>query len=315
MILPYVVWDFEAANDDNSVVGKVIIEAARVNGFVGTQNAMVVIGRYRLWVGGKHILDFDFWDATRVGRLQRRDACPVQNPLTTLQTTTTSKITSSTTSTTTSTTISTTTSTTTTKSTTTTTVKQVGVNPPGQPPGFAPPVYTKPTTTTTTTKDHPVGFNPPGQAPGFTLPTYTKPTTATTSTKEPEPTKDPYDPGEKEYSCRGNSKMCSTWKVVTLGGSFRKMCNRAMEHINPNVVYGTTEANRNSGVCHAPPANFFGGCGVFVKGNNCQIRGSAIQAAYDHLVDDNIGNCGACGHVTMNNGCIIKVDYVHSCKT
>ncbi|KAJ5600689.1 hypothetical protein N7450_001756 [Penicillium hetheringtonii] len=77
----------------------------------------------------------------------------------------------------------------------------------------------------------------------------------------------------------------------------------------------TTSEDSDTGACYTDGKHAGGGCGVFVKGDDCRLRGTAMQAAYDHLENPDEGGCGACGHVTFDNGCIMKVDYVSSCGT
>ncbi|KAL1849085.1 hypothetical protein Plec18170_007744 [Paecilomyces lecythidis] len=85
--------------------------------------------------------------------------------------------------------------------------------------------------------------------------------------------------------------------------------------IRGSVVYGTTSANSNTGECYTDGMNAGFGCGIFVKGDDCQILGTTMQAAYDHLMDKNVGGCTKCGQVTFSNGCTMRVDYVSGCST
>ncbi|KAL4958045.1 hypothetical protein BDW69DRAFT_179991 [Aspergillus filifer] len=89
-------------------------------------------------------------------------------------------------------------------------------------------------------------------------------------------------------------------------------CDVAKSCIHGDEIYGTTDDNTNSGECYTNNVSGGFGCGVFVKGDGCQLKGTVMQAAYDHLMDY---GCKICGQAGFSNGCHMRVDYVSGCKT
>ncbi|KAG2001682.1 hypothetical protein GB937_010025 [Aspergillus fischeri] len=136
--------------------------------------------------------------------------------------------------------------------------------------------------------------------------TTTKPTSTTAST-----TTDAFSPAETELSCQDNSWMCGHFT----GGNFRAFCDVAKSYLRGNEIYGTTSQDSDTGACYTDGRHLGGGCGVFVEGDGCRLRGTTMQAAYDHLENPDQGGCGACGHVFFDNGCKMTVNYVSTCGT
>ncbi|KAJ9297889.1 CAZyme family GH18 [Paecilomyces variotii] len=116
-------------------------------------------------------------------------------------------------------------------------------------------------------------------------------------------------PEEVSYTCSGMSGECKIFSHL------RQFCDEAKSYIRGTEIYGTTKANSNTGECYTDGKNAGFGCGVFVSGDGCQILGTTMQAAYDHLMDKTGGNCSTCGQVTFSNGCKMRVDYVSGCQT
>ncbi|PYH85787.1 hypothetical protein BO82DRAFT_420308 [Aspergillus uvarum CBS 121591] len=76
--------DFWKSNNDDSSVGKVVIEVDKYNSFLQAGNHLLAVGQWRLWLCGQYVMDYDFWDPAAVlqpvaqpqGHMQRRDRCP-----------------------------------------------------------------------------------------------------------------------------------------------------------------------------------------------------------------------------------------------
>lgn len=49
-------------------------------------------------------------------------------------------------------------------------------------------------------------------------------------------------------------------------------------YTDKSFLHSTTSANSNSGACYTDDMNAGFGCGVFVKGEGCQLKGTAMQA-------------------------------------
>ncbi|KAJ9211204.1 CAZyme family GH18 [Paecilomyces variotii] len=139
--------------------------------------------------------------------------------------------------------------------------------------------------------------------------TSTSTTTSTTSTTTGPAATSLADttPNEVSYSCSGMSKRCGTFENLA------SFCKVAKSYLRGDEIYGTTSANSNSGACYTDDMNAGFGCGVFVKGEGCQLKGTAMQAAFDHLMDADLGGCKICGQVLFSNGCHMRVDYVSGC--
>ncbi|KAL3442630.1 hypothetical protein BJX65DRAFT_312666 [Aspergillus insuetus] len=181
----------EAQKLDNPA-GKAIVEATPIQFWLETGDQQLAVGRWRLWLGGKKIAQYDFWDpesvsagdtdgsattsaggqavvrARHLGGPQR--VCPVSFSSTTPSTF-----------------ITTTKSSTTESLTTTTTTTKTRTRPHG--PAGQPPSFTLPTATVT--RPH----GPAGQPPGFNLPTAPQePPTSTTADSNTPPQPIPATP-------------------------------------------------------------------------------------------------------------------------
>ncbi|KAJ5254853.1 hypothetical protein N7505_010004 [Penicillium chrysogenum] len=138
--------------------------------------------------------------------------------------------------------------------------------------------------------------------------TSTSTTEATTTTDDTATTttSNQYTPSESSTTCGHGQTMCHLF-VSNLHG----FCDVAKSYIRGDDIYGTTKG-RKSGECYTDGKHASGGCGVFIKGDGCEVKGTTMQAAYDHIFDD----CDhACGHAYFDNGCEMKVDYVTGCHT
>ncbi|RHZ48405.1 uncharacterized protein CDV56_104274 [Aspergillus thermomutatus] len=146
-----------------------------------------------------------------------------------------------------------------------------------------------------------------------TTTTTTKSSTTTSSTSTstgPAATSlENTSPDEVSYTCSGMSRECGIFLHL------HQFCDVAKSYIRGTEVYGTTSANTNTGECYTDGKNAGFGCGIFVKGDGCQLLGTAMQAAYDHLMNADLGGCKICGQVTFSNGCKMRVDYVSGCGT
>ncbi|KAL5041333.1 hypothetical protein BDW71DRAFT_201451 [Aspergillus fruticulosus] len=138
-----------------------------------------------------------------------------------------------------------------------------------------------------------------------TTTTTTKKTTTTTTGPAATST-DNTSPDEISYSCSGMSGECGIFVGL------HSFCTVAKSYIHGNEIYGTTDDNTNTGECYTDNASGGFGCGIFVKGDGCQLKGTVMQAAYDHLMDY---GCEICGQVEFSNGCHMRVDYVSGCHT
>ncbi|THC87913.1 hypothetical protein EYZ11_012642 [Aspergillus tanneri] len=139
--------------------------------------------------------------------------------------------------------------------------------------------------------------------PTTTSTTTTKASTSTTKTTSTVPTAT-----ETGYNCKGSIR-CGTFK------NLHKFCDMAKSFLKDDIVYGTTDKDKNSGTCYTDGKNAGFGCGVFVEGDNCQIKGMQMAAAYDHIFQKAGGNCGICGHAFLSDGCKLTVNYVSGCQT
>ncbi|KAJ5710536.1 hypothetical protein N7488_004692 [Penicillium malachiteum] len=157
-----------------------------------------------------------------------------------------------------------------------------------------------------------------------TTSTTSKTTTSTTSTTTGPAATSLADttPDEVSYSCSGMSGECGIFEHL------HSFCVVAKSYLRGDDIYGTTSANSNTGACYTDDKNAGFGCGVFVKGKGCQLKGTTMQAfskseanhpkfcsAFDHLMDADLGGCKICGKVTFSNGCTMRVDYVSGCTT
>ncbi|KAL4734493.1 hypothetical protein BDV11DRAFT_212744 [Aspergillus similis] len=138
-----------------------------------------------------------------------------------------------------------------------------------------------------------------------TAKTTTK-TTSKTTTGPAETSTLNTEPDEVSYSCTGMSGECGIFVGL------HSFCDVAKSYIRGDEIYGTTDENTNSGECYTNNVSGGFGCGVFVKGDGCQLKGTVMQAAYDHLMDY---GCEICGQVEFSNGCHMRVDYVSGCTT
>ncbi|KAH1996048.1 hypothetical protein KXV97_001123, partial [Aspergillus fumigatus] len=77
----------------------------------------------------------------------------------------------------------------------------------------------------------------------------------------------------------------------------------------------TKDTDTNSGTCYTDGKNAGFGCGVFVEGDDCEMTGDQMAAAYDHIFQETGGDCGICGHAHFDNGCTLTVNYVSGCST
>ncbi|KAL3476522.1 hypothetical protein BJX99DRAFT_270507 [Aspergillus californicus] len=142
-----------------------------------------------------------------------------------------------------------------------------------------------------------------------TTTTTTKSTTTTTSKTTTGPAATSTlntSPDEVSYSCHGMSGECGIFVGL------HSFCNVAKSYIRGNQIYGTTDDNAKTGECYTDNVSGGFGCGIFVKGDGCQLEGSVMQAAYDHVLDS---GCEICGQVEFSNGCHMRVDYVSGCTT
>ncbi|PLB44327.1 bacteriodes thetaiotaomicron symbiotic chitinase [Aspergillus steynii IBT 23096] len=139
--------------------------------------------------------------------------------------------------------------------------------------------------------------------------TTSKPTTTTKTSAPPAPT-------ETDYNCAGSGR-CKTF------ANLHKFCDMAKSFLTETTVYGASSSPRrrttgngiNSGTCYTDGKNAGIGCGVFVKGANCEMTGKQIAAAYDHIFQETGGDCKICGRAFFPEGCRVHVDYVTDCKT
>ncbi|KAJ5135350.1 uncharacterized protein N7515_004628 [Penicillium bovifimosum] len=89
----------------------------------------------------------------------------------------------------------------------------------------------------------------------------------------------------------------------------------AKAFLTETTVYGTKDSDYNTGTCYTDGKNAGYGCGVFVEGEDCEMTGDEMAAAYDHIFQETGGDCGICGHTFLSNGCALTVNYVSGCKT
>ncbi|RAH79608.1 hypothetical protein BO86DRAFT_317976, partial [Aspergillus japonicus CBS 114.51] len=54
--------DFWQSNNDDSSVGKVVIEVDKYNSFLQAGNHLLAVGQWRLWLCGQYVMDYNFWD-------------------------------------------------------------------------------------------------------------------------------------------------------------------------------------------------------------------------------------------------------------
>ncbi|KAL3428704.1 bacteriodes thetaiotaomicron symbiotic chitinase [Aspergillus tetrazonus] len=130
--------------------------------------------------------------------------------------------------------------------------------------------------------------------------TTTKTTTRTTTTTSALPT-------ETSYDCHGSSR-CGSFDGLA------EFCDMAKSFLKDNTIYGTTDDSYDSGECYTDGKNAGFGCGVFVKGDDCEMPGRQIAAAYDHIFQESGGQCEICGHAYFADGCYVTVDYVSGCQ-
>ncbi|PYH91865.1 glycoside hydrolase [Aspergillus ellipticus CBS 707.79] len=139
--------------------------------------------------------------------------------------------------------------------------------------------------------------------------TSTKTTKTSTTTGPAATSLADTTPEEVSYKCSGMSSECGIFEHLD------SFCKVAKSYIRGDEVYGTTSADTNTGECYTGDMNAGFGCGIFVKGKGCQLLGTTMQAAYDHLMDADLGGCKICGQVLFSNGCHMRVDYVSGCTT
>ncbi|THC91217.1 hypothetical protein EYZ11_009321 [Aspergillus tanneri] len=130
----------------------------------------------------------------------------------------------------------------------------------------------------------------------------TEKTTSTITTTSSLPTA-----SEVSYDCKGSGR-CKTFR------NLRKFCDMAKGFLVDDTLYGTKDSNSDSGTCYTDGKNAGFGCGIFVKGKNCEMTGSQMAAAYDHLHQDTGGGCAKCGSVHFSDGCLLTVNYVSGCQ-
>ncbi|KAH2337317.1 hypothetical protein KXW87_006348 [Aspergillus fumigatus] len=101
-------------------------------------------------------------------------------------------------------------------------------------------------------------------------------------------------------------------------GSFANLhsfCNMAKGFLTEDTLYGTKDSDADTGTCYTDGKNAEFGCGVFVEGDDCEMTGDQMAAAYDHIFQETDGGCEICGHAFFPNGCQLAVNYVSGCKT
>ncbi|RAL14681.1 bacteriodes thetaiotaomicron symbiotic chitinase [Aspergillus homomorphus CBS 101889] len=136
--------------------------------------------------------------------------------------------------------------------------------------------------------------------------TTTRPTT-TTTTQSTKTTSTASAPTETDYNCKG-SPRCGTFAHL------RSFCDMAKSFLGSNT-YGTKDTDSDSGTCYTDGKNAGFGCGVFLEGDDCEMAGPEMAAAYDHIFQESGGDCKICGHAFFPGGCQLTVNYVHGCKT
>ncbi|KAL5610312.1 hypothetical protein FOVSG1_004993 [Fusarium oxysporum f. sp. vasinfectum] len=120
------------------------------------------------------------------------------------------------------------------------------------------------------------------------------------------PTLIPLPPFEPKYDCKG-SKLCS-------GPLLRlKDCDHAVNYLrretDPPFEY-STEKDHLNGNCWGKSDGI--GCGVFLEGEGCEMRGYDMWDWYQKIRKD--GSCKKCGKVEYKDGCTLKIDYVTGCN-
>ncbi|KAK9608569.1 hypothetical protein V6Z94_009525 [Aspergillus fumigatus] len=133
-----------------------------------------------------------------------------------------------------------------------------------------------------------------------TTTTTTKPTTTTTTTSS--------RPTETSYDCKGSIR-CGSF------ANLHSFCNMAKGFLTEDTLYGTKDSDADTGTCYTDGKNAEFGCGVFVEGDDCEMTGDQMAAAYDHIFQETDGGCEICGHAFFPNGCQLAVNYVSGCKT
>ncbi|KAK9559948.1 hypothetical protein V6Z77_005582 [Aspergillus fumigatus] len=133
-----------------------------------------------------------------------------------------------------------------------------------------------------------------------TTTTTTKPTTTTTTTSS--------RPTETSYDCKGSIR-CGSF------ANLHSFCNMAKGFLTEDTLYGTNDSDADTGTCYTDGKNAEFGCGVFVEGDDCEMTGDQMEAAYDHIFQETDGGCEICGHAFFPNGCQLAVNYVSGCKT
>ncbi|KAF4251149.1 hypothetical protein CNMCM8057_006996 [Aspergillus fumigatus] len=128
--------------------------------------------------------------------------------------------------------------------------------------------------------------------------TTTSSTTTTTTSSTTKTTSTTPTPTETSYDCKG-SVRCGTF------ANLHSFCNMAKDFLTENALYGQVAYGKNAGF----------GCGVFVEGDDCEMTGDQMAAAYDHIFQETGGDCGICGHAHFDNGCTLTVNYVSGCST
>ncbi|KAJ5210229.1 hypothetical protein N7491_010036 [Penicillium cf. griseofulvum] len=118
-------------------------------------------------------------------------------------------------------------------------------------------------------------------AQGFATTTIT--TKSTTSTSTTCTTTTAASPTETSYDCKGSSR-CGTFP------SLHSFCNMTKASFTETTLYGTKDSDTNSGTCYTDGKNAGFGCGIFVEGDDCEMTGEEIAAAYDHIFQVFVGN-------------------------
>ncbi|KAI2615067.1 pectate lyase superfamily protein-domain-containing protein [Hypoxylon sp. NC1633] len=140
-----------------------------------------------------------------------------------------------------------------------------------------------------------------GPAPGGTA----ECSTSTSCWGGAAPTPIPAPPAKQvKYSCDG-SGICGTPTFYT------RRCDHAAKYLTDSGIYwGNGTAPSQTGNCQGDYAGY--GCGVFLKGDGCSMRGKDMKAAYQMIRDE--GHCGKCGRMDYSDGCSLTVDYVTGCN-
>ncbi|KAI9043450.1 bacteriodes thetaiotaomicron symbiotic chitinase [Aspergillus affinis] len=83
-------------------------------------------------------------------------------------------------------------------------------------------------------------------------------------------------------------------------------------------VTTTSKPTTTKKTTSAPPVPTETGCNCDLPGakrDNCEMTGKQMAAAYDHIFQETGGGCKVCGRALFEDGCLLHVDYVTTCKT